>query len=220
MTLMKAGQLAMSWTFDLENKSWLCDAWVSGETAEQAEKVWSRKEVSCQGKITGCFLNSGCCQLPHQQHDHAGPFPHQLQNPLLRELLPTHCAGGELWRPLWGTGHQPTWGAHVQGTHLPHIEWTHLWLWGCISPLLAHSQKGEVGTLCLPWPTQCGADWVEALHPGSRQANPGRLPQRAWETCPWYEAEGKQQGWSSSLVHLLPCLADGVLGDWSGRRLS
>lgn len=182
--------------------------------------VWSRQEVSCQETvITSCFLNSGCCQLPHQQHDHTGPFPHQLQNPLLRELLPTHRAGGELWRPLWGTGHQPTWGTYVQSTCLPHTERTHLWLRGGVSPLLAHFEKGEAGPLCVPWPTQCGADWVEALHPGSRQANPGGLSQRAWETCPWYEAEGKQQGWSNSLLHPLSCLAAGVLGEWSDRKL-
>lgn len=135
--------------------------------------------------------------LPHQQHDHTGPFPHQLQNPLLRELLPTHRAGGELWRPLWGTGHQPTWGTYVQSTCLPHTEWTHLWLRGGVSPLLAHSEKGEAGPLCVPWPTQCGADWVEALHPGSRQANPGGFSQRAWETCPWYEAEDWERNWTT-----------------------
>lgn len=63
MTQMKVGKLATSRTFDLGNKSYLSDAWISSESAEQAGRVWRRKEVSCQENgITNCFLNSGCCQ--------------------------------------------------------------------------------------------------------------------------------------------------------------
>ncbi|XP_057589487.1 tubulinyl-Tyr carboxypeptidase 1 isoform X1 [Hippopotamus amphibius kiboko] len=141
--------------------------------------------------------------LPHQQHAHPGTLPHQLQDLLLRELLPPHRAGGELRGPLRGAGHEPARGPDVQAAGLPHAQRARAGLRGRLRPLLARAEEGEVGPVRVPRPAQRGADRVEALCPGRGEAGPRRLPQGAGAPCPRHAAQDWQRD-RPSLPHQGP----------------
>ncbi|XP_038530226.1 tubulinyl-Tyr carboxypeptidase 1 isoform X2 [Canis lupus familiaris] len=136
-------------------------------------------------------------QLPHQQHAHPGALPHQLQDLLLRELLPPHRAGGELWRPLRGAGHEPARGPDVQAAGLPHAQRARAGLRGRLRPLLARAEEGQAGPVRVPRPAQRGADRVEALGAGRGQAGPRGLPQGAGAPRPRHAAQDWQRDWPS-----------------------
>nr|XP_007985551.2 tubulinyl-Tyr carboxypeptidase 1 isoform X2 [Chlorocebus sabaeus] len=109
--------------------------------------------------------------LPHQQHAHPGALPHQLQDLLLRELLPPHRAGGELRGPLRRAGHEPARGPDVQAARLPHAQRARAGLRGRLRSLLARAQEGKAGPERVARPAQRGADRVEAL--GAGRGAPG-----------------------------------------------